>query len=164
MLSSVKKVFRMIATLTDEELVARCKAELPGNTRSYEELVNRHMNRMYSLIYRVVSNKEEAEDIAQDVFIKVYHNLHKFEQQASFSTWLYRVATNSALDALDKIKRRPQAALSDGVKGQEESDRIHQQPTGGPDPEESVIQEELRGCIRRVLKKLTRTGPAPHNA
>ena len=69
--------------LSDEELVARCKKELPGNTRSYEELVRRHMHRVYSIAYRVVSHKEEAEDIAQEVFVKVYHGLKKFEQQSS---------------------------------------------------------------------------------
>src|SRR5690348_5864890 len=90
---------------TDEELVMRCKMQLPGNTRSYEELVERHMNRVYSIAYRVVNNREEAEDIAQEVFVKVFHNIKKFEQQAAFSSWVYRVATNSALDALDKTRR-----------------------------------------------------------
>src|SRR5947209_18161189 len=101
-----------MAALTDEDLVARCKTELPHDTRSYEMLVRRHMNRVYSQVYQVVSNKEEAEDITQEVFVKVYHGLHKFEQQASFSSWLYRIATNTTLDALDKIKRRPKTAHS----------------------------------------------------
>jgi RNA polymerase sigma-70 factor, ECF subfamily len=130
-------------TLSDEELVARCKAELPGNTRSYEVLVERHMNRVYSVVYRVVGNKEEAEDVTQEVFVKVYNNLSKFEQQASFSSWLYRIATNCALDAIDKIKRRPtnsESALLDSLS------------TAGP--EESVIRAELRDCINKVLKKL----------
>src|SRR5579884_1803213 len=94
--------------LTDEELVQRCKVELPHTTRSYEELVSRHAQRVYSLVYRVVGDRQEAEDISQEVFLKVYHGLPKFDQQASFSTWLYRIATNSALDALDKVKRRRQ--------------------------------------------------------
>ena len=91
--------------LTDEELVARCRRELPSNTRSYEELVQRHMHRVYSIVYRVVQNREEAEDIAQEVFVKVFHNIKKFEEQAAFSSWVYRIATNSALDALDKTRR-----------------------------------------------------------
>src|SRR5579863_3474713 len=129
-------------TLSDEELVARCKKELPSNTRSYEMLVERHMNRVYSLVYRVVGNKEEAEDITQEVFMKVHNNLNKFEQQASFTSWLYRIATNSALDALDKIKRRRTNA------------EITLAATVGP--EESVLRTELRECINRVLKKLGR--------
>ncbi|TMD57140.1 MAG: sigma-70 family RNA polymerase sigma factor [Chloroflexi bacterium] len=149
-----------MAALTDEELVARCKAELPSDTRSYEMLVQRHMNRVYSLVYRVVANKEEAEDIAQEVFIKVYHGLHKFEQQASFSSWLYRIATNCALDALDKIKRRPKAAVPvndfKAPKNEEEIDPLHLQPSQAAGPEDSLILAELRECICRVLKKLER--------
>jgi RNA polymerase sigma-70 factor (ECF subfamily) len=145
-------------TLTDEELVTRCKAELPSNTRSYEILVQRHMNRVYSLVFRVVSNKEEAEDITQEVFVKVYNNLRKFEQQASFSSWLYRIATNSALDSLDKIKRRPMtvASSNNSAGNEEENYPLSSQPSPLAGPEESVIQSELRDCIRQVLKKLDR--------
>jgi len=149
-----------MATLTDEELVARCKSELPRDTRSYEVLVQRHMNRVYSRVYQVVSNKEEAEDIAQEVFVKVYNGLHKFEQQASFSSWLYRIATNSTLDALDKIKRRPKTVHSGNsrkaTEHEEDDDPLGSQATSIAGPEESLMQAELRECIRSVLKKLDR--------
>jgi len=68
-------------TLTDEELARRCKQELPHNTRSYEELVRRYMNRVYSIVYRVVQNKEEAENISQEVFVKAYNGIKKFEHR-----------------------------------------------------------------------------------
>ncbi len=144
--------------LSDEELVVRCKTELPGDTRSYEMLVQRHMNRVYSLVFRVVCNKEEAEDITQEVFVKVYNNLKKYEQQAAFSTWLYRIATNSALDALDKTKRRPQKAapIKNADNAQEETDLLTLQPSSTAGPEDSAIQSELRECISRVLKKIER--------
>jgi len=151
----------MLATLSDEELVMRCKTELPTDTRSYELLVQRHMNRVYSIVYRMVYSKEEAEDITQDVFVKVYNGINKFEQQASFSSWLYRIATNSALDALDKMKRQSSNVLPFSNRGQndesaEEIDplSLHVSPTAGP--EEQSIQRELRECIHRVLKKLDR--------
>ena len=147
-------------TLTDEDLVARCKAELPGNTQSYELLVQRYMNNVYCLVYRVVANKEEAEDIAQEVFVKVFNGLRKFEQQASFSSWLYRIATNSALDALDKIRRRPQTVSHPNSKTnsehEEETHPLASQASSELGPEEHAIQAELRECIRRVLKKLER--------
>ena len=146
--------------LPDEELVARCKKELPGNTNSYEELVRRHKNRVYSVAYRVVSHKEEAEDITQDVFVKVYHGLKKFEQQSSFSSWLYRIATNSALDALDKTKRHSKniAPLTsqNNTKNKEKTDALNLSASSAEGPEEKVIQKELRECINRVLKKLDR--------
>lgn len=147
-------------TLSDQELVVRCKKELPGNTRSYEELVQRHMTRVYSIIYRVVNHKEEAEDITQEVFVKVYHNLKKFEQQAAFSSWLYRIATNSALDALDKTKRHTKSIVPPTSKYSMEHDEaleaLHLQASPLAGPEERAIQNELRECINGVLKKLDR--------
>src|SRR5881227_2528635 len=94
-----------------------------------EELVRRHKHRVYSVAYRVVSHKEEAEDITQEVFVKVYHGLKKFEQQSSFSSWLYRIATNSALDALDKTKRYSKNIASltsqNNTKKEEEIDALN---------------------------------------
>jgi len=157
-LSFCEKVVHSMATLTDEELAARCKSELPRDTRSYEMLVRRHMNRVYNQAYQVVSNKEEAEDISQEVFVKVYHGLHKFEQQASFSSWLYRITTNTTLDALDKIKRRPKPVRSgnngNATKPEEDNDPLSSQATSEAGPEESALQAELRECIRSVLEKL----------
>lgn len=147
-------------TLTDEELVARCKKDLPHNTRSYEELVQRYMNRVYSIVYRVVLNKEEAEDITQEVFVKVYNGIKKFEQQALFSSWLYRIATNSALDALDKNKRRSKNVTSiskpNSTSDNEETDALNLQASAEAGPEEQAMQAELRECINTVLKKLDR--------
>lgn len=150
-------------TLTDEELVARCKQELPDNTRSYEMLVQRYMNRVYSIVYRIVSSKEEAEDITQEVFVKVFNGIKKFEQQASFSSWLYRIATNSALDSLDKLKRQQKNTASPlffiaarGKETDEGDDPLQLHPSTEPNPEERALQRELRECISRVLHQLDR--------
>src|SRR5579872_6987374 len=132
-------------TLSDEELVMRCKAELPTNTRSYELLVQRHMNRVYSIVYRVVQNKEEAEDISQEVFVKVYNGIKKFEQQASFSSWLYRIATNSALDALDRSKRHSKnVVLSSWPNSTNDGDMdaLSQHPSTEAGPEEHALRIE----------------------
>ena len=146
--------------LSDEELVARCKAELPGNTRSYEILVQRHMNRVYTVVYRVLGNKEEAEDITQEVFVKVFNGLKKFEQKSAFSTWLYRIATNSALDTLDKIQRQRKTHIPFGTrtKKQDEEHREQFDLEASPEtaPEEQAMQKELRECINRVFKQLGR--------
>lgn len=145
-----------VAVLTDEELVARCKTELPGDTRSYEQLVQRHMNRVYSIVYRVVNNNEEAEDITQEVFVKVFNGLKKFDQQSAFSTWVYRIATNSALDAFDKIKKHSKntSAVSSKTDREDAVDALTLQASPMPGPEEKVVQAELRECIHRVLKTL----------
>ena len=146
--------------LTDEELVARCRRELPSNTWSYEELVQQHINRVYSIVFRVVPNREEAEDIAQEVFMKVFHNIKKFEGQAAFSSWVYRIATNSALDALDKTRRHTKNIIplngQSGTNSTDKSDPLQKPASPTVGPEDKVIQKELRECINKVLKKLNR--------
>ena len=147
--------------MTDEELVQRCQVELPHTTRSYEELVTRHTQRVYSLVYRVVGDREEAEDISQEVFLKVYHGLPKFDQQALFSTWLYRIATNSALDALDKMKRHHHHTMQRDVhpadhRETNETDALARLTAPEANPEELAVRSELRACINRVLQKLDR--------
>ena len=159
-----EKMYSMIippdTDLSDEELVRRCQAELPHNTQSYELLVQRHMNRIYAIVYRVVSNQEEAEDITQEIFLKIYHHVRNFEQHASFPTWLYRIATNSALDALDKQKRRREnnffAKGQRSAKQEEDIDQVNLQASTKEGPEEKILQMELRECINQVLKKLNR--------
>ncbi len=145
-----------VAIVTDEELVTRCKVELPRDTRSYEQLVQRHMNRVYTIVYRVVNNKEEAEDITQEVFVKVFNGLRKFDQKSAFSTWLYRIATNSALDAFDKIKKHSKntSTVSTHADEEEAVEVLTLQASPLPGPEENVVQSELRECIHRVLKNL----------
>ncbi len=146
-----------VAIATDEELVSRCKVELPRNTRSYEQLVQRHVNRVYTIVYRVVNNKEEAEDITQEVFVKVFNGLKKFDQKSAFSTWLYRIATNSALDAYDKLKKHNKNTSTishHAADGEDAVDVLSLQPSPVPGPEENVVQAELRECIHRVLKSL----------
>ncbi len=146
--------------LSDEELVRRCKSELPHYTRSYELLVQRHMNRIYATVYRVIPNQEDAEDITQEVFLKVYHHLKNFEQQASFSTWLYRIATNTALDELDRQKRRLGhhffAKGQTRAKEEENAEQARLQTSPEKGPEEKALQTELRECINGVLTKLNR--------
>ena len=147
--------------MTDEELVQRCKVELPHTTRSYEELVARHAQSVYSLAFRVVGDRQEAEDISQEVFLKVYHGLPKFDQRALFSTWLYRIATNSALDALDKERRRRhhmmRVDMRPGVQDEtKENDALVSIASPGANPEELTLRSELRTCINRVLRQLDR--------
>jgi RNA polymerase sigma-70 factor, ECF subfamily len=148
-------------TLSDEELVRRCKVELPDDTSNFEILVQRHTAKIYSVIYRLMGHREEAEDVTQEVFLKVYNNLKKFELQASFASWVYRIATNAALDALDKQKRRPAYTnqSSSNRPDRAEHDQVewerYQMAVVG-NPEELITQAELRKCIAEVFTRLER--------
>ena len=79
---------------------------LDGDSNAFAVLVDRYKDLVYTLAIRMVKNKEEAEEVAQDTFIKVYKSLAKFKGDSKFSTWIYKVAYNTCLDRLKKIKRQ----------------------------------------------------------
>ena len=81
---------------------------LSGDTNAFSVLVNRYKDLVFTVALRMMKNREEAEEVAQDTFIKVYSKLAKFKGDSKFSTWIYRVAYNTCLDRLKKNKRAQQ--------------------------------------------------------
>lgn len=77
---------------------------LAGNTATYRILVNKYRNKVFTLVYHIILNREDAEEVAQDSFIKAFTALHSFKNQSSFATWLYRIAVNTALNK-KKLKK-----------------------------------------------------------
>lgn len=86
---------------------------LDGDTNAFAVLVDRYKDLIYTLAMRMMKNKEEAEEVAQDAFIKVYRSLNKFKGESKFSTWIYRVAYNTCLDRLKKNKRTQRTVTID---------------------------------------------------
>lgn len=78
---------------------------LEGDTNAFSYLVDRYKNMVFSLAYKMTKNREEAEEVSQDTFIKAYTNLSKFKGDSKFSTWLYRIAYHTALDGIKKNKK-----------------------------------------------------------
>ncbi len=78
---------------------------LSGNPNAFAALVDRYKDLVFTLALKMVINKEEAEEIAQDTFIKAYQSLHKFKGESKFSTWLYKITYNTCLDRLKKNKK-----------------------------------------------------------
>lgn len=78
---------------------------LNGNTNAFASLVDRYKDMVYTLTLRMLKNREEAEEVAQDTFIKVYKSLSKFKGDSKFSTWVYKIAYNTSLDRLKKNKK-----------------------------------------------------------
>lgn len=91
----------------DDALVARAQE---GDVDAYSELVRRHQRKIYALVYQMTSNKEDAEDLVQDVFVKAYASLRGFKRDAGFFTWVYRIAVNRTINFLKQRGRR--AAMS----------------------------------------------------
>jgi RNA polymerase sigma-70 factor (ECF subfamily) len=94
----------------DRELVRRAQAE---DKEAFEELVRRHQHRVFAVAGGILRRREDVEDIAQQVFVKAYFSLKRFDQRAAFSTWLYKITVNECWDLLRKKKVRPLIYESD---------------------------------------------------
>lgn len=93
-------------TLTDEELVERCKVELPYDVQSYRELLRRHQPLVFNTCRRMLHSEQDAEEVCQDAFVQVFHKIAGFEGRSTFKTWLYRVVYNLCIDRQRKVSRR----------------------------------------------------------
>src|SRR5204862_5694654 len=94
----------------ETELVKRARR---GELTAYDELVRRYQERIYATIYRMTSNHEDANDLAQEAFIKAFHALKSFKGGSSFYTWVYRIAVNKTINFLKQRKNRTQISLDD---------------------------------------------------
>jgi RNA polymerase sigma-70 factor (ECF subfamily) len=89
----------------DLALVARCKRELPHQHQAFEQLVEEYKDMIYTLCYRLSGNATDAEDLMQDILMKLFLNLQKFDGRSAFSSWLFRVAHNHCLNFLASRKQ-----------------------------------------------------------
>jgi len=92
-------------TLDDEALVTLAKQHLPYQVGAYEALMRRHQGRLYALCLKMVGSADDAEDLTQDVMLKVFHSLKGFSGESKLSTWIFRIASNACLDHLRKHQR-----------------------------------------------------------
>lgn len=141
-----------------EALVRRCQQTLPEDTRAFEQIVALYKDRVFVVAYRLMGNRLDAEDQAQEVFLKLYRGIKDLDEPATLTTWIYRIATNTCLDALSKQKRRPQT-MPMAPPDQEESEDSRYADTS-PSPEDVVVQHEVRFCLERTLAELDATSRA----
>src|SRR5882724_13489167 len=94
----------------ERELVARATR---GDMSAYDDLVRRYQERIYATIYHMTSNHEDANDLAQEAFIKAFHALKSFKGGSSFYTWVYRIAVNKTINFLKQRKNKAQMSLDD---------------------------------------------------
>ncbi len=97
--------------VNDEQLIANY---LVSDEESLEILIKRYLKPIYSFVYRYVGNSQDAEDITQDIFVKVWRNLKKFDQSKSFKTWIFSIAKNTSIDWLKKKKAIPFSNFENG--------------------------------------------------
>jgi RNA polymerase sigma-70 factor, ECF subfamily len=129
----------------DAECVKRVQR---GDTESFEILVRRHQKTTFNLIYRFVGDYDEATETAQEVFLSAYKSIQQFRGDASFSTWLYRIAFNHASTRRESLhnKLKREVALDDTVILVD----------GGADPAASAERREIQQCVQQALNSLDR--------
>lgn len=133
----------------DLELLKRC---LAGENQAWEALLQTHSRKIYGLCYRFTGRTVEAEDLTQEIFIKVFQTLKSFDQQqGTFATWLTRVARNHLVDHYRRTKRdRATSSLDD-----EESSEVEARPSPEASPMAGVESRERRELLQDALNKLS---------
>jgi RNA polymerase sigma-70 factor (ECF subfamily) len=134
-------------TLTDRELVEKAQK---GDELAFEELVQRYQERLYWVCFNMVGNAEEARDISQEAFVRVFKSLERYNPRYSFYTWLYQIAVNICIDHLRK-KGSSNLVSLDALSGEEQQFEVAAET--GP-PSEGIERRELIEQIRRILDKL----------
>jgi RNA polymerase sigma-70 factor, ECF subfamily len=136
----------------DIRLMLRVRDDEAG---AFEELVERYQHRLVGVMHHLVGSAEEAEDLAQEVFLRVYRARKKYRPRAKFSTWLFTIANNLALNSLRSRQRKPVVPLNvrdSGPLGPRPAEHLVRART--EQPVQSLQQQELAAIIRRALEGL----------
>ena len=136
----------------DALIKKRIKQVIKGDQDAFAEIVEIYSNSIYQLGYRMLGNRHEAEDIAQEAFIRAYVNIKSFNQDLKFSTWLFRIATNLCIDRIRK--KKPDYYLDAEVSGTDGLTMYSQLSSNSPLPEKELESLELQETVQMEILKL----------
>src|SRR5919106_376860 len=139
-------------SVADSELVVRAIA---GREECFEELVRRYQRPIAAYVYRMIGDYDTALDLTQEVFIRVYGSLARYRSEYKFSTWIYRIAHNAAIDHL----RRCDNSRTEDLKLESDGGQTYEKPlaSGAPSPQQESEREELPADFTRVVKARAQT-------
>jgi len=142
-------------TLDDGKLV---DAYLSGADRSFDALVERYQSRLLNFIYRIVGDRERAEDLVQEVFIRVYRHLGRFDRSKKFSTWIYTIASNLAKNELRNRARSPLVLFTSMTRGVDGEERPVEFEDARARPDDEFRRRQTRELVEASVARL----PAHH--
>lgn len=135
---------------TEAVAVARARG---GDSEAFRQLVERHSRSVYKVAFRITGNAQDAEDVVQETFLKAYRQLGRFEERASFGTWLHRIAWNCSVDLLRSRPRREQAEEMDTL------DQLGSQATPtsatGASPERLMASAQVADRVKEAMARLS---------
>lgn len=137
--------------LTDHALIEKARN---GDDDAFSEIVSRYKNPITNFLYRFLNDYDEAVDLAQETFVRVYFALDRYHTEYAFSTYIYRIASNLAISEIRKRKRRTILSLTGLFQSEEESTREFQPPDGRPLPDRVVVDDEQSRVIANAIAAL----------
>ena len=135
--------------VTETRLVAMARR---GDSEAFAELVDQYKGKLFHLAYRMLGNRQEAEDAVQETFMRMYEHLHRYDNRHKFSTWIYRIATNLCIDRLRR--RKAVYSLDAGVAEGDGLDGYSMLPSTEPAADEVMILSETQRHVRKALDEL----------
>lgn len=134
---------------TEQALVERCRRQ---DGEAFAKVIDAYQNRVYGFVKRMVSNPEEAADIAQDVFIRAYQSFSRFDGRCSLRTWLFRIAYNLCIDRARKQKRSVEETSLDWAG---DEDAAWEVPDDRWDPQTIVLDDEMQTVVESALASMS---------
>jgi RNA polymerase sigma-70 factor (ECF subfamily) len=142
---------KLVGPVSEE--LALVQAAKRGNDSAFEELVRRYDRNVFRIAQHITQNREDAEDVVQEAFLKAYGNLAQFQEQSKFYTWLVRIAVNEALMKLRRRKPERTVSLDEDIKTEDDS-LPREIADWSPNPEQQYTQSELREILSKTIQGL----------
>ena len=125
-----------------------------GDVAAYDILVHRYRERLYSVVYNLTSNREDALDLTQEAFIKAFQSINRFQGKSSFYTWIYRIAVNNTLSHLKKYRNRKYLSF-DNLSNEASQADIFEAVRAKTKTEKATLMKELHEKLNEALQKLS---------
>ena len=135
----------------DSALIKKCKS---GDVEAFEHLINTYQKKAYNIALRIMANEEDAKDMAQEAFIRIYKSIMNFREESSFSTWIYRIVTNVCLDEVRKRKNRGTISIDAGINI-DGSETKYELSCDKETPEDIYEKTEKKEIILETINELS---------
>jgi RNA polymerase sigma-70 factor (ECF subfamily) len=149
--SPARRTREELASLGDSEVVQRF---LDGEERAFGELVSRYDSRLINFVYRTVGDRERAQDLVQETFVRVYRHLHRFDQSKKFSTWIYTIASNLAKNELRNRSRNPLVLFQTIKKNWDADHRPLEWEDESLKPDDLYRKRHLKEMVDKAVNEL----------
>ena len=137
--------------LSDIQII---KKVIDGDKNAFNDIMNRHEKSILNFAYRMLSNRTEAEDVTQEVFLRAYKNIETFEARAKFSTWLFKIARNLCLNKLRHTFRFPTFSVDKPVRGSEYDFQRQIEDKKQVSPISNIFSKEIQNAVKAALGSL----------